>query len=51
MMELYKIMRTTFSAREYSHDPVSDEVLYKILDNARFAPQRRKQAGLEGYHN
>ncbi|NIP38961.1 MAG: nitroreductase family protein [Candidatus Dadabacteria bacterium] len=44
-MELYEAMRTTFSAREYTHDLVSDEVLYKILDNARFAPSGGNRQG------
>ena len=44
-MELYEAMRTTFSAREYTDDPVSDEVLYKILDNARFAPSGGNRQG------
>jgi nitroreductase len=37
-MELYDVMRTTFAAREFTDDPVPDPVLYRILDNARFAP-------------
>jgi nitroreductase len=37
-MELYDVMRTTFSAREFTSDPVPDEILVKILDHARFAP-------------
>ena len=37
-MELYDTMRTTFAARDYTGDAVSDAVLYKILENARFAP-------------
>ena len=44
-MELYEAMRTTFSAREYTDDPVTDEVLYKILDNARFAPSGGNRQG------
>jgi nitroreductase len=44
-MELYEVMRTTFSAREYTNDPLSDEVLYKILDNARFAPSGGNRQG------
>ena len=36
-MELYDVMRTTFSARAFTDDGLSDEVLYRILDNARFA--------------
>ncbi len=37
-MELYEVMRTTFSAREFTSDPLPDETLVKILDHARFAP-------------
>jgi nitroreductase len=37
-MELYDVMRTTFAAREFTDDPLPDPVLYRILDNARFAP-------------
>jgi len=31
-------MRTTPSVREFTDDPVPDDVLYDILDDARFAP-------------
>jgi nitroreductase len=44
-MELYDVMRTTFSAREFTDDPLPDEVLYKILDNARFAPSGGNRQG------
>ncbi len=44
-MELYLAMRTTFAAREFAKDPVSDSVLYKILDNARFAPSGGNRQG------
>jgi nitroreductase len=44
-MELYDVMRTTFAAREFTDDPVSDEVLLKILDNARFAPSGGNRQG------
>src|SRR4029434_4885140 len=37
-MELYEVLRTTFAAREFTADPLPDEVLAKILDQARFAP-------------
>ena len=37
-MELLQAMRTTPSTREFTDDPVPDDVLYKILDDARFAP-------------
>ncbi len=44
-MELYDAMRTTFAAREFTDDPMSDEVLYRILDNARFAPSGGNRQG------
>lgn len=44
-MELYDIMRTTFAAREFTDAPVSDETLYKILENARFAPSGGNRQG------
>jgi nitroreductase len=37
-MELYDVMRTTFAVREFTTDPLPDEILYRILDSARFAP-------------
>ncbi|HEY7107520.1 MAG TPA: nitroreductase family protein [Acidimicrobiia bacterium] len=37
-MELLDVMRTTPSTREFTADPLPDEVLYDILDAARFAP-------------
>jgi nitroreductase len=44
-MELYEVMRTTFAARDFTNDPVSDDVLVKILDNARFAPSGGNRQG------
>ncbi len=44
-MELYEVMRATFAAREYTGDPLSDEVLYEILENARFAPSGGNRQG------
>ena len=44
-MELYDAMRTTFAARDYTDDAVEDEVLYRILDNARFAPSGGNRQG------
>lgn len=44
-MEVYDVMRTTFAAREYTDDSVSDETLYRILDNARFAPSGGNRQG------
>jgi nitroreductase len=37
-MELTDALRTTGSVRSFLDEPVSDEVLYAILDDARFAP-------------
>src|SRR5262245_30071101 len=44
-MELYDVMRTTFSAREFTDDPVRDDVLVRILENARFAPSGGNRQG------
>jgi len=44
-MEIYDVMRTTFAARNYTDDPVPDEVLYRILDHARFAPSGGNRQG------
>jgi nitroreductase len=44
-MDLFEVMRTTFSAREFTNDPVPDEVLVKILDHARFAPSGGNRQG------
>ena len=44
-MELETVMRTTFAAREFLDEPVSDEQLFRILDNARFAPSGGNRQG------
>jgi nitroreductase len=44
-MELYDVMRTTFAAREYTDDPLPDDVLWRIFDNARFAPSGGNRQG------
>ena len=44
-MELYEAMRSTFAARNYTGDPLPDEVLMRILDNARFAPSGGNRQG------
>jgi nitroreductase len=44
-MELYDVMRTAFSAREFTADPVSDETLARIFENARFAPSGGNRQG------
>jgi nitroreductase len=38
-------MRTTFAAREYTGEGIPDEVLYEILDNARFAASGGNRQG------
>jgi nitroreductase len=44
-MELYDVMRTASAVREYTDDPLPDEVLERILDNARFAPTGGNRQG------
>jgi nitroreductase len=44
-MELFDAMRTTFAAREYTGEALPDDVLYDILDNARFAPSGGNRQG------
>ena len=44
-MDLHTAMRTTPSTREFTAEPVSDEVLYEILDDARFAPNGGNRQG------
>lgn len=44
-MDLYDVMRTTAAVREFTDDPLPDEVLHRILDNARFAPSGGNRQG------
>jgi nitroreductase len=44
-MELYEVMRTTAAIREFTDDPIPDEVLARILDHARFAPSGGNRQG------
>ncbi|MGX9787718.1 nitroreductase family protein [Mycobacterium sp. MMS18-G62] len=44
-MEIYDVMRTTGAARKFSGEPLPDEVLERILDNARFAPSGGNRQG------
>ena len=37
-MDLNESMRTTFAARQYTGEPLPDEVLHEILEHARFTP-------------
>ena len=45
VMELNEVMRTTFSCREWTDEPVSDESVHAILDMARFAPNGGNRQG------
>lgn len=38
-MELIELMRSQSSCRYYTTDPVPDDVLERVLDAARWAPQ------------
>jgi nitroreductase len=44
-MELYDVMRTTFACREFTGEPVPQNVLHRIIDNARFAPSGGNRQG------
>ena len=44
-MELLEAMRTTFAARDYTGEEISDEALFEILDSARFAPSGGNRQG------
>ncbi|MCV7089905.1 nitroreductase family protein [Mycobacterium interjectum] len=45
-MELYDVMRSTPAVREFADDPLPDDVLGRILDNARFAPTGGNRQGV-----
>jgi nitroreductase len=44
-VELYDAMRTTPATRAFTDEPVDDAVLYRMLDNARFAPNGGNRQG------
>lgn len=44
-MEIYDVMRTTGAVRKFTGDPLPDEILERILDNARFAPSGGNRQG------
>ncbi len=44
-MELTEVMRTTFAAREFLNQEISNEQIFRILDNARFAPSGGNRQG------
>jgi len=45
-MDLYDAMRTTGAVRQFTDDPLPDDVLERILDNARFAPSGGNRQGV-----
>ena len=44
-MELYDVMATTFSSRDFTDEPMPDDTLFKLLDRARFAPSGGNRQG------
>src|SRR5215207_3753102 len=44
-MDLYDVMRTTGAVRRFTDDPLPDDVVERILDNARFAPSGGNRQG------
>ncbi|BBX29790.1 nitroreductase family protein [Mycolicibacterium alvei] len=44
-MDVYDVMRTTGATREFTAEPLPDDVLERILDNARFAPSGGNRQG------
>jgi nitroreductase len=44
-MELEEVMRTTFSCRDWTDEPVSDTTVRRLLDVARFAPNGGNRQG------
>ncbi|GAA5149249.1 nitroreductase family protein [Nocardioides marinquilinus] len=44
-MQLHEAMRTTPAVREFTDDPLPDDVLHRILDHARFAPSGGNRQG------
>jgi nitroreductase len=45
IMDLYDVMRTTHAVREFTDEPLPDDTLYRILDNARFSPSGGNRQG------
>ena len=44
-MELYDVMRTTFAARDYTGEDLPDNLIYDLIENARFAPSGGNRQG------
>jgi nitroreductase len=45
MPELIETLRTTAAVRDFLPEPVPDDVLYRVLDTARFAPSGGNRQG------
>lgn len=44
-VELYDAMRTTPATRSFADEPIDDAVLFRMLDNARYAPSGGNRQG------
>jgi nitroreductase len=44
-MDLYDVMRTTGAVRRFTDEPLPDDIIERILDNARFAPSGGNRQG------
>ena len=44
-MEITEVLRTTFAARQFTDDPVPDDVIASMLEHARFAPSGGNRQG------
>jgi nitroreductase len=44
-MELYDVMRTTSAIRKLRSEPIPLDLIYEVLDNARFAPNGSNRQG------
>lgn len=44
-MDIYDVMRTTGATRVFTGEPLPDDVLNRILDNARFSPSGGNRQG------
>ncbi len=44
-MDITEVIRTTFAARNFTDDPVPDEVIERMLEHARFAPSGGNRQG------
>ena len=45
-MDLLEVMRPTFACRDFQNEEIEDEVIHRILDNARFAPSGGNRQGI-----